>query len=565
MGIPVFEEHSCPSCQDLSRLTHVVAAAHAHGLNDAHTWASHRLKELTPIAIDSPNLFLSHSERLLSPINNLTSLSVPPHIAKRFRSEHADTAIWHFYELMYLSYPPSDILRSVSSAVPLEDENNHASEYERYRWAALEWCIRNWQRIVADGARERFLDVCRAELSRNSPLIEMLLDGLARHYTDSKVITYIFYCIDALAALEQMRCGSPEVDTDERISRTIRLNCGLNLFLLNIPEQDLKDVALELNTNQHCKLLEHLQKHAQQFRGLASSFISQMHLRFTQPNRAVDPRWALRAIAESLCRGRDPDKISAGSHQLLPSLLKDVRDVANHRENRVLLQGCLGLFLAGLSDLMSYTDISISLSATRLIQNGRAILDWLKIPSEKPEALVTPNELGYLSDDLELDATFCLEFGKIFHECVERLEAPLQERARAKTQDRVKLRFVVLETAKTCRVLTHVQRLCLLLSNYAIDPGANRHTTHASGIIVSRLAGSNGTVRLCFRLLTNFDTLEETRKKVSAGHGLPTEDSVDTLFGMEISNWTKPEMTELDDGYLAACEITVPAGFVPPH
>ena len=146
-------------CRDRRRLQRLVAKCKRLGALHTSSWALACLQKNFPIAIDSPWGQGKEPEYIEAGINMLGGDCDDSEFAACNIPKHTDTAIWRFYEYMYLSYPIGDFLfeinKSWESAAPFP---------EMYRWTVLEWCLRNWPRVKASTARSEFLNCTLKEL-----------------------------------------------------------------------------------------------------------------------------------------------------------------------------------------------------------------------------------------------------------------------------------------------------------------------------------------------------------------------------------------------------------------
>ena len=114
-----------------------------------------------------------------------------------------------------------------------KDSSEVKREYERYRWAVLEWCLRNWKRLEANAAVDDFIEEAKREIASDTPLVQRILEGCSQHYENPEIIRLIMYCIDALTELELKRTNSTEGAEEIRIQRTLNLDTALKLFWMN--------------------------------------------------------------------------------------------------------------------------------------------------------------------------------------------------------------------------------------------------------------------------------------------------------------------------------------------
>ncbi len=169
MGVPLYEEKDCPYCKDRRRLKQLITSCTQFGANFAAEWAKEYYSELKPIAIDGPTFRKKGPFPILSGIDilGLKSKKMESHPIK-YIPKYADTAIWRFHKLMHLSYPIDDILQNANKwwelkvAEKEKYDKKQKAEYQRYRWAVIDWCIKNWPRVKAGTARNTFIQLISA-------------------------------------------------------------------------------------------------------------------------------------------------------------------------------------------------------------------------------------------------------------------------------------------------------------------------------------------------------------------------------------------------------------------
>jgi adenine/guanine phosphoribosyltransferase-like PRPP-binding protein len=389
LGVPIYDDKTCPACRDIRRHKHLTARAMQHGAEEVVQWTTRRLKELRPVAVDSPDFQRNPSITLNKPIEVLTTKSRPAVNISKFRFMHADTAIWRFYELMYLSYPPNDVLESLNDSFAAAKSNiEQIEEYERYRWTVFEWCLHNWSRIKANAAEAVFLKSALREVRRNTPLVERIMDGASAHYRDPYILDFVTQQIARLAELERQR-EEGRASSKSRKEELSRLDSALTIFFLNIPLDELKVTQLARPTGE--TLLTFLERMARSISSSGHSLLKNLYLTVIRPQRYADPVWALETLAESLFRGRDPEDAPAGNHELLPRLLSEVRGRhVRNEEKRRLLRGSLALFLGALEDIKHYYGWSFSEKTAKIEQLCIEVIDWLKLTPDDEEYTMLP-------------------------------------------------------------------------------------------------------------------------------------------------------------------------------
>jgi hypothetical protein len=195
-------------------------------------------------------------------------------------------------------------------------------------------------------------------------------------------------------------------------------------------------------------------------------------------------------------------------------------------------------------------------------------LEWLKLSPGEKGYKDFPPELNRLEDAIDSDKEFCTMFDEIFHMRVDRLASSLRKEAEVTGGNRLDFSFLTSgETVDRCRVLTNVQGLINCLANVTINPvndpiRKNEQSVFKSQIIAD-LKDELGPVRLNFRLLTNFATLEDTRLAVRHGPSGAAELAMLATFGATFDpDWEEPSPDEQADGFSAAYNLSVMTGFV---
>ncbi len=570
LGGPTFEEENCPCCADARRLERLVAAAKRHSTDLAGAWAEQQGESLQPIAIDSPGFQKNPPVDLPRPIDLLGRKHAPV-MPDQYQLWNADEAILRFYELMYMSYPPSDVLRSLSAPnawAASGDGPQVAAEYARFRWGVLEWCLRNWPRLVADSARDLFFECVRAEVGAESTIAEALFEGMSRQRNDEEVKAFIVEALQTLARLETQKPRHGSDSSRNAGPSLLLLEKALTIVLLSIPHEELVNFTLTVNGNA-LKIVDFLSRLASSRKERGLSVIGNLHLCFSRPRRA-DPAWALQVLAENLFRGRDPDNAVMSSHRLLPKLLSDLDLGTATSGDRRLLLSSLNLFLAALADLARFAAGRL-LPFREIAALGGSVLDWLKT---HPEDGAPPRSVTELLDALSPDqapnpgVNFYGPFSKVFHVAVGDLEsllAPAVNKAKEINPD-FTFKFQPNDVQRFY-VLTVIDRLCGFLTNWAIDPAqkpSQRRSGLKSRIEVHRQPMPLGTDNLRFRILTNFEDLQTTQDRTIHGPNHDREVRTMVMFGAMLPDqWETPSEPEQAERFTACYEFQLPTGFTP--
>jgi len=554
MGVTVYNESDCPVCRDRSRLRQLLKDSEEFGGQGARGWIADRIDDLVPVAIDGAEFREPIHPRLRRPLDVLAYRRKQAGTG-RYQAIHVDTAIWRFYELMYLSYPPSEVLRSLQDAWPTSEETDLAVEYERYRWAVYEWCVRHWRRVVSDSAAEHFYLAVSLEIERATGLVEQILEAMATRYKDDSISELVLKAIVKLGNLETGRIAEEEVTTDpKRIKEAVRLDTALQLFFFNAQRLDReRDQGAPGRSSAYQRLVDGLDRAATPLDKEGHSLLRNLHRRLMRPSRFADPGWALEVIAESLFRGRseaNPD----GSHKLLPRLLADILKGSPDLEDLRLLHGSLVLFLAALEDIEPYADFHLSPKLIDIKVLGEQVLEWLRTSVESRDES-SPSLLD-LHEALGLGEEFCAMFNEVFHRSVADI---LRELQRLASEDRLDFSVnIESEGLGEFRVLTHIQRLILTISNRAIDPADKGSVKKKSRIVVCHPEKEEPRV-ICFKIQTEFADARETARLLAGSRNTRSEEGMLEIFGVRFDSWTIP--SDDSERLLAENKFYVPVGF----
>jgi adenine/guanine phosphoribosyltransferase-like PRPP-binding protein len=324
IGFPQPDEDSCPQCVELSNVRDIKEQhRRIAGDDDAFRWLNSREEELKPVLIEDKRFQQIAPVRLDSRIEVL-----PPRRSTQddtkvyYRAQYADTAIGIFYELMYRSYPIEDVFRHIARTFPGTAKQAERTELERYRWAVIEWGIRNWQRVVASGGRRSFFDCAKLELQHNTSLVEPLFYALARLHSDERyesessseaadgqnggrsslLCAFIREAINTMVELDNSRASDDQ--PANRVDCLIRLNTALNVFFMRLQAEQVESPDPETANALANRLLKHLEHSVGEVDEHTLGFVRQLYMRFRRPGHSIPPAWPLYVIAESLFRFR---------------------------------------------------------------------------------------------------------------------------------------------------------------------------------------------------------------------------------------------------------------------
>lgn len=397
IGFPQPDEDSCPQCLDLNTIRALKEQrSRISGDDEVFRWLTLREKQLIPIAVEDKHFQQLNSIKLRNMIEILPPRrSTADGTEVYYRASYADTAIGMFHELMYRSYPPDDVFRQMARTFSAESEDE--VELNRYRWAVLEWGIRNWPRVVASGGRKSFFQCARLELKHNTTLLAPLFQALAclhhdERYDDeiddgiipdtvggriSLLRTFITEAIDTMVFLDNSRDATSAEQPPDRAERLINLDTALNLFFMQLKEEQVQSAESETAHGLECRLVRYLEQSVKKVEEHTLGFVCQLFMRLRRPQHSIGPEWPLYVIAESLFRSGESEGVTAADHILLRGWLRKVRNYPGNREYRTLLQGSLGQFLTALEDLTAYTGPEILMQQGGFVKHATKVMDWL--------------------------------------------------------------------------------------------------------------------------------------------------------------------------------------------
>lgn len=474
VGVATFSSADCPACRKREQLEHLVHRIRSVGLTHAAEWIRERTKVLSAISTEAPSLCEIPSPMLPKPID---VLALPGGGApERYKPIHADSAIWRFYELIYLSYPLGDLLPSLQTTRKAGlDNHDFRDEYARFRLAVYDWCIQNWHHVRLYHAEEQVLNELKAEIEDAESIFVEVVYRLHAIIQHEVVLKFVKWAIDSLA----------ERDADRRrvaTESTLNLDTALTLLFFALHRTDLDETGL----------LKYL-RNKQALMPRKSSFLAILYLLLTRP-RVADPGWALTTIAETCFRGRFGDTAEerrTTDHELLGRLVSDMARKPDDMELRRRLEGSLYAFISAVENLQLYYDNGLLLSVVRAAKKVR---DWLQLPLQ--EALDNTTPLAELSNRMQ-DQQSWKRFSEDCHmpasEFKKQLEARLNKlRGVPKDgkgnvcQNEVNIEQfqlgiknpyesvslevdVKFEVLRWC-LMTHIPRLIACLSNIALEP-----------------------------------------------------------------------------------------------
>jgi hypothetical protein len=491
-----------------------------------------------------------------------------------FEAHYADTAIAKFYELMYRSYPPSDVFAFLGTVHRPSANAMEVTEMERYRWAVLEWGIRNWPRIIATGSRRDFFECARLELERNTGLLGKLFYSLGslhdydpvaeRHLFPSPITALESFIERAIYDLIQLEAGRFEEQGGfDRSGRVVRLNLALHLFFLRLNSESAQIQGSEGDELSR-RLITFLHNQVEAQKDVDLTFARLLYLRWGKKKDSIGIAWPLYVIAESLFRGDDgvaPDVNR--NHTLLRGWLRNVQEFPDDQEFRALLQGSLGSFLAALEDLRPYFAADVSLEQIGFVEHATTVMRWLGTDIDSTDQIVPLDELDFCLQDLQDGKPLPDMIRRLFHPSVEDIKKQLELQAH-KIAPNLSFKCEIDDEATGQRALILKERLCFTLLNWTASaitdfPGGQ----HQCKIKISRASDADLRSRLQIRVLSDYSGHREADEHVKHGRSwVATTETMMKPFDVQLSpEWEEPSVEELAEGFSAACNLWVPTGF----
>jgi len=472
-GVASFSAEDCPACKEVEHLKYVADRVEGADATDAYNWIEERRTSLAPVTTEAPSFQGSPSEPLPEPIDVLAPFSKDA--AEHYKPLRADSAIWRFYELVYLSYPLGDILVCLSTT--REAGHKHRlcrHEYARFRLAVYDWCIRNWHQVRLYHVEDQVLDELKAEIKEGEPLFVEVVYRLNGIVLDSSVTAFIKWAIDYL--------GKQDADARQTASDSaMALDTGLTLLLLTVRRSDLDTSGL-------IDYLRNTQANAPR----KSSFLSFLYLRLTRPMRVADPAWALTAIAETCFRGRlgnTPEMRRRSDHELLGYLVANTARKPSNQELRRRLEGSLHAFIAATENLQPYFDEDLLSGVTT---PARLVLKWLRLSPEEALADITPvKDLNVSLQNSDTWVKFAVSCHMSVAECVHTLKRRLTELRHLPQHTCYKEYEPDIQCDAKIRewcLMTHIPRLVACISNIAFEPVARVTPTQPCRVVFTPCA-----------------------------------------------------------------------------
>ncbi|MGA2734408.1 MAG: hypothetical protein ABSG35_17675 [Syntrophobacteraceae bacterium] len=559
IGVATFSAADCPACRKREQLEHLNHRIRDVGPTHAAEWIREREEQLAALTTEGPSFRKTQSRALPDPID---VLALPGGGApERYKPIHADSAIWRFYELMYLSYPIGDVLKCLKTTQKAGlDHPNFRDEYARFRLAVYDWCIQNWHQVRLYHAEEQVLGALVVEVEKGESIFVEVIHRLSSVIRDESVLIFVRWSIDTLAERDaDWRCIATKA--------TLDLDTGLTLLFLALHRADLEETGL----------IDYLRE-KQAGMPRKSSFLAILYLRLTQP-KVADPGWALTTIAETCFRGRFGDTAEerrTADHELLGRLVSGTARKPHDLELRRRLDGSLSAFISAVENLQPYFGDDLFSS---VVSAAKKVREWLRLPL--PQALNNTTPLVELDNRMQdrlawrrfadlchmpasqfkeqlqvrlnqLRGAPVVETGKDLHNEV----GPRQCQSETNPYDSIELDVDVKPEVLGWCLMTDIPGLIAYLSNIVLEPA--KHTTPSGpSRIVIKPCVPGRPQSLTIEVLTRFGPAADAHAMVSKSAKIGR--SVDDLrrFGIAV---TGPSCDpDCEDGLRFS--LIVPVGF----
>lgn len=564
IGVATYSAADCPVCKQLEQLEQLLYRIKNVGLGYVATWIQDQKKTLVAISTEAPSFRKQPSKML--PVS-IDVLALPVGEAPdRYKPLHVDSAIWRFYELIYLSYPLGDLLLclQVTRKSGL-DYPDYRDEYARFRLAVYEWCIQNWHQVQLYHAEKKVLEELQSEVEEGVPVFVDVIYRLSGIIQYEAVLEFVRWVIDSLA----------ESDADgKRVAseNTMNLDIALKLLFFSLSVDSLKKTDL----------LGYL-KNKQALITRRSNFLSILFLLLTRP-RVAAPGWALTTIAETCFRGRTGETAEerrTTDHDLLGRLVHDATLEPRNIEKRRRLESTLCAFIAAIENLQPYFDEDL---LSPILSNAKTTRDWLQKPISEALENVTPiadlDKRMHDSYSWENFARNChmpaFKFKRLLEQRLEELrKTPAFKNenntvqnvvgggtAHFKPEDQNPYNKIDLEVNVDPKIqgwclMAHIPKLIACVSNIALEP-VKKIAPEGSSQIFIKPYGTERPQSLVIEVFTRFGVVSIAREAVANSAKIKRSFDELELFGVKVEE--PIENSESHDGGLRFT-LEVPVGF----
>lgn len=541
IGVETFFADDCPVCKELAHLIHLEHRADAVDASEAIRWIKKRKERLSPFSTEAPTFLARKVPALPEPID---VLALPGGGAPdRYKPIHVDSAIWRFYELMYLSYPLRDVLGCLSATRKSGQQYPESrAEYARFRLAIYDWITQHWHHARLYHIDEKVLRELQAEVMEGESLFSEVCYKLHVALPDDSVTEFLKWVIQFLANSEK---NESTTSSETRLD----LEIGLRLLFFSLSQHSKEYREL-------CKLLEdNMAQKSKEVR-----HIDVLYQCVTRPLRVADPKWALNTIAETCFRGyiRKTSGWCCSEHLLLGQLVEQTGRIPNDDELRRKLEGSISCFLAAVEALIPYFHVDLIPEITK---SARQVEKWLLLPAYERE-----NKVDVID---ELRRNLCNE------ECWEKFAVNCNQSVQAFCKDLYKIADRLKESlptgafdftfnvelssdVKRRSLLTHIPRLLECISNLAIKPAKDICGERAckSDVIVSVHPEFQHQVQIVVQ--SDFRPPDESFIRVSGSDKIAVEFECLNRFGVVVDLPKSPTTAE---NVFFRLVFSIPVGF----
>jgi hypothetical protein len=577
IGVATYTAADCPFCKEIDQLNNLKLRIASIDATEACGWIEQRKKDIRPHTTEAHSFGEEPPIKLPEPIDVL-----PIKGSSAYVPFHADSAIWRFRELMYLSYPLGDILKCLDRTRRSGARFPYAKkEYARFRSAVYDWCYENWHQVHLYHAEDTILFELNEEVDKGESIIVETIyklsglisvtdeeedykgkdEGLLPPTRDDHIVSFVKRLIDTLAERDISH-------TKEASQSTLDLDIALTLLFFSASPGMIEKAGL-------LDYLHEVEKRVSR----RSSFVGILYRRFTKP-KATDPFWALTTIAETCYRGGlldTPEQRRNSDHELLGHMVCDMVKEPENEEYRRRLEGTLHIFMASVENLEPYFGETLLDS---VMDSSKKVRDWLKQPLDisLSEYSCLEKLLNSIEDESSWD-----RFTEKCHMSVERFVDELKTRFRklqekwsiekdlsvstdicdsVKNNDKqvspLQLTTSISQDIEGACIMTHIEKLYGFISNYALEP-AKTTPTSISGFPRLEIMPSCKPHFLTIKIFTCYGLASEARKKVEQKSG-KIQRNLNELrrFGVEEE---EHEIVCNGESEPLLLSLTVPVGF----
>jgi adenine/guanine phosphoribosyltransferase-like PRPP-binding protein len=490
LGPRPFNESSCPACDELQTVREVKSSATATASPRVLKWCEERERDLAAVPIELlPST--RERERLRKPIVVSTEDA-----ENGFPS--VPLAIARFQQLMLVNHPIIHVLERLPLASLGHDESG--DPYADYRWAVIGWCLRHVKRYTTfpPAARASLLAALQHECKIGARILPSIFAECAKQPDE---ITYTVFTT-ALDTLAMLRVGLFETLDTDIFDKAVTLETALLVFLALLRARHEED-----DVDRYDSLVEKYASRAEVTpnRIALRRILNRAGAFSDQPARI----FALRSLAETLCRERKAGFGKHQAHDLLPKLVIQLRLEPDNVQHRHFASELLSLFVRSAETLELFTGFFSSGAPEATLARARSLL----------EALVRHDDvrdiLPALGDDFEplrdrFMGIFATRFNTNIGEFVANFDQKRQDRGARLTVD-----YAFSSELEPVTLLTDATRLGSHLMNIVVDPFSKDELEGPNpSMAFDRVVGNDGRDRIVITARTRYGDPAETAKKL---------------------------------------------------